>query len=40
MTFAITLITSAMLVAVYAVSMSVDKQPRVGDGGDADRDHE
>jgi hypothetical protein len=31
MTFAITLITSAMLIAVYAVSMAVDTSPRRDD---------
>jgi hypothetical protein len=37
MTFAITLITSAMLVAVFAVSMSVDTSPHRDDDG-MDRD--
>jgi hypothetical protein len=38
MTFAVTLITSAMLVAVYAVSMSVDTSVRRDDDDGMDRD--
>jgi hypothetical protein len=37
MTFAITIITGAIVVAIYAVSMSVDKQPPPREAGDVDR---